>query len=465
MERVEKELGIDRNIIQNLLDNTTDLMYSVDDEGKTSYANAALKSLLGYTGEEIKEKSIYHIIHSDSMHDFVNHLDNDFTGKKSLKKDFIFITKDKHSVICEGNIICDFKNGKRISSIGIFRDVTLKREAEEKVKIQTAKLNAIFQSSSYQIYTIDKNFQLTSFNQNYENEMINILGIKPEVGMDFRKVISDKRNAATLIKVWNKAFKGESKRFENKIIDKNGKIEWYETNLDPIFLSDGSIEELSFITRNITELKLSEEKIIHSLKEKEILLKEVHHRVKNNLQMISSIINLQLPYISDNNHINMLREFQNRISSMAFLHENLYQNRDFARVNFSEYIKMLSRNLKYSYFGLNNSVKLKFEITDILFNIDIAIPCGLILNELLSNSLKHAFPEGRTGEIFIKLSLEEEKVKLIVKDDGIGFPEEINYKDTASLGLQLVVTLVNQLNGDIKLERENGTKYNITFKQ
>ena len=213
----------------------------------------------------------------------------------------------------------------------------------------------------------------------------------------------------------------------------------------------------------MTENKKNEEKLTQSLKEKEVLLKELHHRVKNNMQVISSILNLQSSYVKDDYAYNLLKECQNRIKTMAFIHESLYQSKNLESVNFSEYVGVLSKNLIHSYTISSRKIKLVLTLDDLMLSIDYSIPCGLIINEIISNSLKYAFPDDRDGIIFVTLEVSVNRIYLIVGDNGIGIPESIDIKDTQTLGLQLVNTLVEQLNGKISLIRKTGTKFLIEF--
>jgi two-component sensor histidine kinase len=216
----------------------------------------------------------------------------------------------------------------------------------------------------------------------------------------------------------------------------------------------------------IGERRRAEEQIKASLREKEVLLKEIHHRVKNNLQVISSLLYLQSKSIEDEETLEMFKDGWNRIRSMALVHERLYQSRDLARIDFAEYVRNLADYLFRSY-GVDSSlIKLKINVRDVSVGIDTAVPCGLILNELVSNSLKHAFPRGRAGEIRIELrSGGEGECSLIVSDDGVGLPGDLDFRDTESLGLQLVNTLVDQLEGIIEVDRNGGTAFRITFTQ
>ncbi len=212
------------------------------------------------------------------------------------------------------------------------------------------------------------------------------------------------------------------------------------------------------------ERRRAEDQIKASLKEKEVLLKEIHHRVKNNLQIISSLLNIQSRYIDDRRALELFRESQERIRSIALIHERLYQSRDLAEIDFADYLQSLSANLFRSYGVKSNAVKLKVEVDGTRLNIDTAIPIGLIVNELLSNSLKHAFPSGRKGEIRIHLAANgDSRSMLIVSDNGIGLPDDLDFRNSRSLGLQLVNMLVQQLDGTIELDRTNGTAFKIVF--
>ena len=214
----------------------------------------------------------------------------------------------------------------------------------------------------------------------------------------------------------------------------------------------------------ITARKQAEEQIRASLREKEVLLKEIHHRVKNNLQVISSLLYLQSKKIKDKQTFEILQDSQNRVRSMALVHERLYQSKDLARVDFAEYARNLASYIFRSH-GVNaNVIKLKIKVDDVFLGIDMAVPCGLILNELVSNSLKHAFPGGREGEIRIELRSDDDgQFTLMVSDNGVGIPKDLDFRNTESLGLQLVDTLVNQLEGTIELDRSGGTAFEITF--
>jgi PAS domain S-box-containing protein len=218
------------------------------------------------------------------------------------------------------------------------------------------------------------------------------------------------------------------------------------------------------VIKDITPLKKAEQRLKENIFQKEILLKEVHHRVKNNMQVIISILKLQSGYIDDEKTILKLQECQDRIKSMAYIHESLYQSDDLSHINFGQYLKNLISNLAHSYRLDTSKIKFEYKIEDISMSIDNSIPCGLIVNELVSNALKYAFPDGKKGKISITLSEKKGIKKLVVKDNGVGIPPKINYLNTDSLGLQLVVTLVQQVNGELEFINKNGAEFIINFK-
>ena len=253
---------------------------------------------------------------------------------------------------------------------------------------------------------------------------------------------------------------------EYRIIRLDGTIRWLWARTFPVRNSEGAIYRLAGIAEDITQRKQTEHQIQASLKEKEVLLQEIHHRVKNNLQVISSLLNLQSGYIKDEQALKSFKESQNRIKSIALIHENLYQTNNISQINFAEYVQQLVVNLFYAY-GVNSSViSLKVNVEDVLLSVDKAIPCGLIINELVSNCIKHAFPPGKSGEVCILLirTNQNNKVILTVRDNGVGFPKNIDFRNPESLGLQLVNTLAAQIKGKIELNCNEITEFKLKFR-
>jgi PAS domain S-box-containing protein len=228
----------------------------------------------------------------------------------------------------------------------------------------------------------------------------------------------------------------------------------------------GQMKGVIEYVRDITERKTAEDRLQASLNEKEVLLREVHHRVKNNMQVISSLLNLQSRRLHDPAVLEMFKESQRRIRSMALIHERLYQSSDLSRIEFSHYLRNLATHLFHSYQVNTDRIRLRLDTEEVFLNINTAIPCGLIVNELVSNALKHAFPEGRTGEVAVELHrVRGDGYVVQVKDDGVGFPEGLDYRRTETLGMQIVNTLVDQVDGSIELARGKGTGFSIFLQE
>lgn len=213
----------------------------------------------------------------------------------------------------------------------------------------------------------------------------------------------------------------------------------------------------------IRQLKQEHSRLSASLAEKEVLLKEVHHRVKNNLQVIASLLRLQAKALGDETLAAALRSSQTRVESMALIHEQLYATEDLREVDLAKHAAMLVNNLLYSYGLEDGRVAAKLEISPLPLGVDRAIPAGLILNELISNSLKHAFPGGRRGTIWIEGCRSGRTIHCIIRDDGVGLPPGFDLQHLKSLGLEIVNILLRQLKGELRIQSENGTEFHISF--
>lgn len=339
-------------------------------------------------------------------------------------------------------------------------EVRERKQTEKKLKTTQEFLQNIIDSSLDMICAFDTSGKVTEFNQ------------AAQTFFGYSEQESKKLHAKDLF--------AEEKEYERirKELDKKGTFSGEVTNIRknkdtfPSYVSvsvlknaEGEVVGEMSVSRDITETKKSEEDLKESLKEKEVLLKEVHHRVKNNLQVISSILNLQSSYVSDDYTLDLLKECQNRIKSMSFIHESLYQSKNLSNVSFSGYIENLCNNLFYSYLVPNRRIGLSFDFEEVFLNLDTAIPCGLIVNELVSNALKYAFTGRDEGEVFVSLKpTGGNEYCLVVSDNGVGMPKGLDYLNTDSLGLQLVVTLVEQIRGTIDVKSDQGVTFTIQFK-
>ena len=270
------------------------------------------------------------------------------------------------------------------------------------------------------------------------------------------------------IDAYNRAFAGETlQNLRFRIKSGTGEYLWFAETVIPIPQFDGDTQVVQIVLHNINERMIAEQKIQQSLEEKETLLREVHHRVKNNLQVITSLLMLQRERIEDVHHRDIFNESISRIHAMALLHIMLYRSENVSSIRSYDYINNICSNLKNIYSAVAETVTLTIETDDLFLDVDTAIPCGLIINELVSNSLKHAFPNNRNGEIAIDMiSGADDTILLSVRDNGVGMPDNLVWTKTRSLGLKIVRLLaLQQLKGTAELIRDNGTAFKIVFKR
>ncbi|GAB4254462.1 MAG: PAS domain S-box protein [Vicingaceae bacterium] len=465
-KKVEKQLIEAQQYNKNIIESSLDVICASDIKGKIIEINKAALDTFKYTYKELVNKDV-NILYA-----------NENQRKKvydQLKKEGKFVGEIEN-IRKTGEIFTSFltatylydEKGNIIGSMGISRDITQTKKIQENLALQSAKLNAIVQSKSHLIWTLNKDLILTLFNQNFfdyfkHNFNINIKKDK-KLLTQFKNILNTE-NRKLILETFDSVFKGNEEYLELQLIDNNNKNRWLEIYLNPIIISGSkTINEVSCIAQDITDKKDAEQELVQSLKEKEILLKEVHHRVKNNLQVISSILNLQSSYVKNESVLEVLRESQNRVKSMAFIHESLYQTNDFSSVNFSKYISDLTKNLIHSYTFSNKKIDLQLDIEEVKLDLDRSIPCGLIVNELVTNALKYAFKNKKKGLLKVSLKQKENTVLLTVEDNGVGFPEHIDFRETESLGLQLVMSLVEQLNAEITLKNKKGATFTVEFK-
>ncbi|MGC1396579.1 MAG: histidine kinase dimerization/phosphoacceptor domain -containing protein, partial [Coleofasciculaceae cyanobacterium] len=257
---------------------------------------------------------------------------------------------------------------------------------------------------------------------------------------------------------------GNDYNVEFRIVLSDGNIRWMEGKGQIFYDEIGKPLRMTGMGLDISERKQSEIEIKESLREKEVLLQEIHHRVKNNLQVISSLLDLQSQRFTDQVALEVFQESQNRIKLMSLVHETLYKYKDFVKLNFSEFVKTLTDYLFRAYQKEASEIILELKLEQVKLKLDKAIPCGLIISELVSNSLKYAFPEQMPGKISLSLNHDQHNyINLIIQDNGVGFPVDWESGKGKSLGMQLVNILTNQLEGTIEINHRMGSEFKIRF--
>ncbi|MEA2052148.1 MAG: PAS domain S-box protein, partial [Euryarchaeota archaeon] len=369
--------------------------------------------------------------------------------------EYTILTKDgEERLIVFHNTVIRDKNSQTVGVLFSGEDITERKQAEDEVKESRVFLAAVIENIPDPIYIKDRKFRFAEVNKAF---------------LDQHKVAKEEIIGTTRFRETDAEIFKTGRKLdipEQRYRDAEGNQ--HRTHIKKVPLTDesGEITHVLTISRDITERKRAEEQIKASLREKEVLLKEIHHRVKNNMQVIISLLNLQSKHVKDKYDLEIFKDSQNRIKSMALIHDKLYQSKDLASIDFAEYIENLASHLFNTYSVSSPAIKLVADIKDVPLDINTAIPCGLIINELISNSLKYAFPDGQEGEIRIKLyASKDDTFTLIVCDNGIGLPEDLDFRNTESMGLQVVVALVEQLKGTIALDRSEGTAFKIVFKK
>lgn len=488
-KRIEQALEQSEKNYRSLIDHTPDGLLIHDDNGEVFFANPAAFKIMGINSlEDIADKNIFNYVLPE-FHDKVRARKTEIQKGKETP---FMETKIRRP---DGKIVEVETKTSRINFRGIsavevvLHDISLQRQLErEQIRLQMEeettrelkreiashirtrqRLNAnqkytrsLLDSSIDMICACDENGNITEFNHAAQEALG--YSLNDMFGKNISMLYSDAEQYERI-----KYSISEEEKFVGEVIHKKKSRDTFIAYTSASSLHNEQGESIGFMTisRDITHIKETEERLRKSLGEKEILLKEIHHRVKNNLQVISSILKLQSAYVKDEKIAEVLKECRNRISSMAFIHANLYMTKDFTNINFAEYAGNLAGNLQQSYTGGDKKFLLKMDIPEVFLHIDQAIPCGLIINELLSNSLKYAFQNRKRGTLGISAKVKKENIILAIWDDGAGFPKTVNYRETESLGLQLVISLVDQLNGKIKMEtvKDKGTKFIIAFRK
>ena len=420
------------------------------------WTNDRFQKMIGYTAEELQGRSARMLYPNDEEYEYVGsekyaQIEECGTGTvetRLMRKDGTLIDVLLSSTPLDP---ADLSAGITFTALDITgrkRDHIALEESEEKYR-------SMMEALSESAYICSEDLRITYMNPAMEKR----IGFHA-VGESCHRVVYGQDERCPWC-VFDRVRKGES--VETEIYShKDGRH--YQLSNSPIFHLDGSISKMT-ISRDITERKINEEKIKASLEEKGVMLREIHHRIKNNMQIISSLLSLQANKIRYSKYRELFNESRNRILSMALVHERLYKSENLARVDFARYAEDLVKNLLRSYNLMTAKIKFQIEVTDINLGVDVAIPCALIINELVSNSLKYAFPNGKGGELRIDFKRDMmDRYTLSVSDDGVGLPSYLDFRKAKSFGLQLVNTLTGQLKGDIELDNTGGAKFTITFK-
>ncbi len=451
-------------LFRNLIDQSNDAFFVNDPEtGRILDANDRACLNLGYERNELLNM---HVL------DFEVTLPDQFSWKEHVKevrsKGHLTVEgrhRRKDGTIFPVEVNISFVVLEKISyMVAVVHDITERQQAEGALRESRDFSEKLIDSLRDGLSVFNKDGVRIKVNKAFsgmtgytEDELING---KPPFPFWPPEHMKDIREAFKIM------MQGNMRETEMVFMRRNG--ERFPVLVSASYMRDehGRITNLINSIKDITERKLAEKQIIASLKEKEVLLREIHHRVKNNMQIVSSLLWLQSEHVRDKKDIEIFKDSQNRIMSMSLVHEKLYRSKDLAGIDTNGYITDLTYNLFQSYGVKAGIIALNISAGNVSLGIDSSIPCGLIINELVTNSLKYAFPDGRKGEISVSFrNLNENMIELAVSDNGVGIPDDVDFRKTGSLGLRLVTILTeNQLHGEITLDRSRGTEFKIIFK-
>lgn len=456
--KIEAALRRSEEHYRLITENTQDLVCMLDVEGNFLYLSPSYKDSLGYKQQDLIGINAFTLIHPEDLDFVILAWEQAKADMKSKRVEFRFKHRDGRWKCFEANANWIFNDsGQPMKAVVVSRDITERKDAEEKIRLLAHAVESTHEFISITDLENKFIFVNNAFLEAYGYRHDEILGKTPYI-------LDSGNNPPELRKQIMETTRSGGWKGELLNRTKSGRE-------FPIFLSTNQILNEKDrvighigVASDVSERRKAEEKIKSSLKEKEIILKEIHHRVKNNLQVISSIFYLQAEKVNDPRLSEIINECKDRVRSMSIIHENFYQSDDLTRIDFGQYLKNLLTNLVLSY-GINTEkIGIELNVKNTFLSIDIAIPCGLLINELISNALKHAFPGETTGKISIEMySTDNVNFTLKIKDDGIGIPESIDFKNTDTLGMELITTLTSQLEGTIELNRSEGTEFIIKF--
>jgi PAS domain S-box-containing protein len=459
-KRANEALRMSEEKYRHLIETMPDGVYKSTHEGRFLDVNPAMVKILGYDSREellaIDIPSELYFAASDRESAALEEKLEEMAVFRLRKKDGSRVWVEDH-----GRHVLD-DQGNVLYHEGILRDVTERTRGEELLRASEERMRAIIEGTP-QLFFYTQDAQA---NTTYVSPTVtSITGYEPDVWLKKKDwFITDAEVNRIAIQATQAHLRGEVSEgpLQVEVQHRAGHPILLEVYEHPV-LRNGKVVGLQGVAHDITERKHAEEAIVRSLREKEVLLKEVHHRVKNNLQIISSMLNMQASEVADDTVSTALNEAQSRVRSMALVHERLYGVTDFANIDLFEYAQSLTSNLAQTWMRPGIDVDVQGGQTPV--GVDIAIPCGLILNELVTNAFKHAFAGRERGRVVVTVQRRAgEEVEMSVRDDGIGFPPGKDFNAMVSMGMNLVVNLVEQLSGTIALERTNGSSFVILFR-
>jgi PAS domain S-box-containing protein len=460
--RAKEELSRTYHTLSALLNNIPDLAWVKDSAGRLVIVNEAYSRACGVPIDEMPGKTDLDIWPRELAEKYIADDRHVMAVGQQQQVEEPYVDAEGRSHFIE-TIKTPFKNDKGtiIGTVGIARDITERKKTEEEILRAKEEWEKTFDTIPDIVLIIDNQYRIIRANTATAEK----LGVPKEelVGKLCYNLLHN-TDAPPEYCPHHMTLTAGKKHLE-EFYSENLKAH-YIISATPLYDSEGRLFGIVEVAHDISDRKRMEDRIRASLEEKEVLLREIHHRVKNNMTVIYSLLDLQSKYTKEMPDREMLNDAKARIKTMARIHEKLYRSGDMAKIDFSDYLRDILNDMFRSYVKDPGRIALKTEVYDVALSIDEAIPCGLSVNELVTNTLKHAFPEGRKGVVRVGMrSYDNDMVELIVADNGVGFPVDLDSRKKSSLGLNLIDALVKQLQGEIELRKEEGTGFRITFRK
>lgn len=427
--------------------------------------NAGAERIYGYTAEEAIGRSISLLCLPDRLDEVPTMLDRIARGEHVRNLETVQRRK-RGELIDVSLTISPVKDadGGVVGASAISRDITQRKRIESALRESEARFRMMADTAPVMVWMAGADTHCTFVNKRW----LEFTGrtLEEEIGDAWITGVHP-QDLSRCQESYHNAFKTEQPfTMEYRLRRADGEYRWVLDTGVPLFESNGRFAGYIGTCMDLTERKEMEDQLRKAVKEKESLLREVHHRVKNNLQVISSLLNLQCASVKDPQIVQLFRECQVRITSIALLHETLHRSSDLSRIRMDDYMRTLTGHLFRSYGVDNAMIRLELRVADVELDIDTGLTCGLIIDELVSNCLKHAFPAGRGGQITIDLHENDDHTfTLRVGDDGVGIPRDGVLNNPDSLGLELVFLMAEKLEGAIELQSGYGTEWGIRFQQ
>jgi len=448
------------DLLKSLIDYSSDIITIIAEDGTIIYESRSIEKILGYKKEELVGRNAFEFIHKDDSKRVQQKIFEGVSNPgKALKVQFRFRNKSGSYVHLE-SVATKFENHPHSGKIVVnSRDITERIITEKNIQRLST---AVEQSSNTVVITdIDGNIEYVN------RKFYELTGYAKEevIGQNPSFLSSGLTTDEEYTALWSTILTGKVWEGEFRNRKKNGEVYWERIKITPVVDADDRTTNFIAVKDDITEEKIKDEKLENNLREKELMLKEIHHRVKNNLQIVISLLNLQADTVNDPKLKSQLMISQSRVRSMALIHQFLYKSNDMSSINMEDYLLSISSQLLAMFGDLKDRVVVKINSEDVYFTIETAVPFGLLINELLTNSLKHGFPNARNGKITISLEQHTDGTySLFYSDNGAGLPLTLVNGHVLGFGMYLVDLLVEQLDGKIEHLPAEGTTYKVNFR-